>query len=127
MAFWRQQVLDGIKRDAQGCISLKGFRAQWVSGAVTELATIRNCGNTDGYFTIVLRRDMKQPGLEKDMQFALNIQTLKHQKAQAEAAEAAAFAQMWSAMSATNPLLQTQQSFNCSSYRVGQTLQTNCQ
>ncbi len=124
VAFWEMESLERSSRDSEGCLLLKGFTASWASGAVTEVPTLRHCGTTNGDFTFVMSRNMNSPGLDKDLQFALQVQAVRAQKAQADASQAAAFAAMWSAAKVGQT---TQSSINCSSYNSGHTIQTHCQ
>ena len=124
VAFWEMQSLEKSSRDARGCFQLKGFTATWASGAVTEVPVVRVCGEADGDYNFVISRDMNRPNLEKDLQFALQVQAVRAQNAQAEASQAAAFAAMWSAAKVGQP---TQRPVHCSTYNSGTTIQTNCQ
>ncbi len=124
VAFYDKQMLDNIKRDEDGCLFLKGFTATWVSGAVTSVPLIRHCAKSnDGNYNFVMSRDMNAPGLDKDLQFAIQVENLRVQKAQADAAQAMAYASMWSAARTNQP---TQKAINCSTYGSGNTLYTNC-
>lgn len=124
VAFWDKKQLDGLGRDANGCLLLQGFTATWVSGAVTTVPTLRHCDkSTDGDYNFVMSRDMNAPNLDKDLQFSIQVQNLRIQKEQADAAQAMAYASMWSAARANQP---TQKSINCSTYGSGNTLYTNC-
>jgi hypothetical protein len=116
--------LERASRDANGCLLLKGFTATWASGAVTEVPTLQHCGTTNGDFTFVMSRNMNFPGFEKDLQFALQVQAVRAQRAQADASQAAAFAAMWSAAKVGQT---TQKPVHCSTYSSGSTIQTNCQ
>ncbi len=128
VAFWDKTTLDSLKRDGNGCLLLKGFTATWVSGAVTSVPIIRHCDkSTDGNFNFVMARDMNVPGLDKDLQFALQVENARVQKQQADAAQAMAYSAMWSAARANQPTYKsTQQSINCTTYGSGSGLYTNC-
>lgn len=128
VAFWDKKTLDGLGRDGNGCLLLQGFTATWVSGAVTTVPTLRHCDkSTDGNYSFVMSRDMNTPGLDKDLQFALQVQNARVQKEQADAAQAMAYSAMWSAARANQPTQKpTQQSINCTTYGSGSTLYTNC-
>lgn len=128
VAFWDKKTLDGLGRDANGCLLLQGFTATWVSGAVTTVPTLRHCDkSTDGDYSFVMSRDMSTPNLDKDLQFAIQVQNLRIQKEQADAAQAMAYASMWSAAKANQPTQKsTQQSINCTTYGSGSALYTNC-
>ncbi len=80
-------------RNEAGCYLVVGFKAEWVSGAKQQTGeTLPMCGSEDGEFTFHMNRDMNAPGLEKDLEFALKMQTLQAQQQQSKAAkDAAAF------------------------------------
>lgn len=92
--------------------------------AVVEVPVLQHCGEADGDYTFVMSRNMNAPGLDKDMQFALEVQAIRAQKAQAEAAQSAAFAALLSGAKFSQP---TPMPSYCSTYRIGNTIQTNCQ
>jgi len=106
-------------RDSNGCFLVKGFEARWVSGVAASLDSIRLCGSENGYFQITFNRDPSQPGLDKDMQFALQLQAVRAQQQQAQAAEDAAAAALFSAWSDSQPVV-------CTSKQVGNSIQTTC-
>ncbi len=117
-------VLDLLRhKQPDGCYLVKGFTAKWVSGATSTMSPIRICGSTTGTYNITLSRDSSHPDLEKDLTFAMQVQTMLAQQQQAKAAQNAAFAQMWSAFSISQDKNSTT---NCSSYMVGDTLKTSC-
>ena len=124
VGFWDEKLFEKASRNERGCFQLRGFTATWASGAVSEVPHIQVCGSTDGYYELVMSRDMNHPNLEKDLQFALQVQAVRVQQAQSEASQMAAAAAMWSA---TKVGQTTQRPFNCSSYNLGGTVQTNCQ
>lgn len=123
-AFWPIESIGKSARDADGCFQLQGFTARWASGAVTEAPVVRVCGAADGDYNFVMSRDMNHPDLGKDLQFAIQMQAVRAQNAQAEAAQSAAFAAMLSATKVGYP---TQRSVNCSTYNNGTFINTNCQ
>jgi len=113
-------------RDADGCFRVRGFEARWVSGVATTLAQTKFCGSERGAYQITFTRDASQAGLEKDMQFALQIQAVRAQQQQAQAAqdaadaaESAAIAQMFSTWSTPKPI-------KCESTQAGSTVRTTC-
>ncbi len=118
------QSLEKSLRDENGCFQLKGFTARWASGAVTEVPVILVCGETDGDYNFVMSRDMNHPNFEKDLQFAIQVQAVRAQNAQAEASQAAAFTAMWSAAKVGQV---TQKPVHCSTYNLVNTIQPNCQ
>jgi len=67
-----------------GCLHIKGFTAKWVSGAqATSPETLRVC-NSSGDFEYTLARPTDAPGLEKDMNYAMQTQQLRLQQQQAQ-------------------------------------------
>lgn len=75
------------QKDATGCSLVKGFNAQWVSGATaTTGPSVRLCGSEELY-GITLTRNTSDPGLDKDMEFALRAATAGTAQRQADAVE----------------------------------------
>ena len=108
-------------RAADGCYLVKGFEARWVSGTAASLDLIRLCGSSSGSYNIVFSRDPTQPDLEKDLQFGLQLQALRAQQQQANAAQDAAAAALFSAWSnALRP------SVTCTSVQIGNIIRTTC-
>jgi hypothetical protein len=122
--FWAMESVKRSSRDSEGCYTLQGFTARWASGAVTEKPQVRVCGEPDGDYELNMHRDMNYPNLDKDLQFALQVQAVRAQNAQTEASQMAAAAAMWSAVNVHQP---TRRPVNCSSYNIVGTVQTNCQ
>jgi hypothetical protein len=108
-------------KGADGCYLVKGFEARWVSGTKASLELIRLCGSSVGDYNISFSRDPAQPGLDKDLQFALQLQALRAQQQQAKAAQDAATAALFSAWANTE-----RPNVNCTSTQIGNTVQTNC-
>jgi len=108
-------------KNPEGCYMVKGFEARWVSGAVSTIKPIKLCGSSVGRYNISLNRDPSHPGLEKDLQFVLQLQTMRAQQQQAQAAKNAAAAALWSAWSASQ-----QNNINCITTPVGNSVYTNC-
>ena len=104
-----------------GCYLVKGFDARWVSGAAASLELVRLCGSNVGSYKISFSRDPTLPGLDRDLQFALQVQALHAQQQQAKAAQAAAAAALFSAWATTQ-----RPNVNCTSTQIGNTVQTNC-
>ena len=77
-SYYEGQALQNHK-DAQGCYVVKGVEARWVSGARAMTDPVRLCGSATGSYTITLNRDASYPDLEKDLQFALQIQAMQAQ------------------------------------------------
>jgi hypothetical protein len=112
-------LLHKIKTD-DGCFMVYGFEARWVSGVTASLDQIRICGSVVGDYTITFRRDPDAPGLQEDMQFALQVQSILAQQQQAAAAQTAAIAALLGSFDASN------NSLRCTSRQVGDTVQTDC-
>jgi len=110
-----------LHKDAEGCFIVNGFEARWVSGAATTITPIKLCGSKFGNYNISLDRDSSLPNLEKDLQFAIQLQTLGAQQKQAQAAQGSAAAAFWSALSASQ-----QNNINCTTNTIGTTVFTNC-
>lgn len=92
LAQYSREVLKKHK-DATGCAVVKGFNAQWISGAAaTTGPTVRLCGSDDVY-NISITRDINAQGLDKDLEFALRMSTAGAAQRQAGAAEDAAMFQ----------------------------------
>jgi len=108
-------------RRADGCYRVKGFEAQWVSGATSSLEVITLCGASNGAYNITFSRAAGYPDLEKDLQFALQLQSIRAQQQQARAAQDAAEAAVYQAF---NPPQRTP--LNCTSVQVGYIVQTKC-
>jgi len=119
-AFWDKKLL---KRNAKGCFELQGFTARWASGAVTEVPVLQHCGEPDGNYAFNMERNMNAPDFDKDLRFALQVQAVRAQNAQAAASQSAALAAMWSAWSIPPKI---QPSVQCSSYTIGNSVQTTC-
>lgn len=119
-------------KDATGCSLVRGVEAHWVSGATARTQpAIRLCGNRDTY-SITLSRDSSYPDLDKDLQFALQLQSTIAQQQQANAANRAAKAAMVRAFrDAQRPIAppspQGIKPFGCTTNTYGTTTYTNCQ
>lgn len=108
------------RRDSNGCVLVRGVKVQWVSGATNESPNpIALCGNGDNY-SITVNRNPSDPGLDKDLEFALKLSTVAAQNAQARAARDAAAAQMLGILKAPSPI-------NCTTTPIGNTINTRCQ
>ena len=117
-------------KDSSGCFLVKGFNAQWVSGATAASPpSIRLCGSTSGAYTYQFSRDSYAPGLEKELEFAMRQDSVRAQQQQSQAIQNAAAIQAWSAMQAAQPKPVTPvpvTPINCTSYSLGSVVQTNC-
>ncbi len=108
-------------RQPDGCFRVRGFEVRWVSGAKANLETVAICGSPTGGYSITFSRPANFPDLEKDLQFALQIQTLRAQQQQAQAAQDAAAAAILRTFAppSITPV-------SCTSRQVGNTVQTTC-
>lgn len=71
---------------SNGCLHTKGVTAQWVSGARVSSPQVITICKQSGEFTYNLPRPTDAPGLEKDMQFALEVERTRIMQQQAETA-----------------------------------------
>jgi hypothetical protein len=71
-----------IRPDSEGCFYLNGIDARWVSGATEQTESLSVCGSTTGIYQITIGRPSSYPGLEQDMERALQIQ---QERAEAQA------------------------------------------
>ena len=110
-----------LYKNAEGCFVVKGVIARWVSGAKTIIHPIKLCGSNVGSYDVSVDRDPSLPGLDKDLQFVIQLQTLRAQQQQAQAAKSAAAAALWSAWSTSLP-----KNIKCTTTRIGDTTYTNC-
>lgn len=117
-------------KDASGCFLVKGFDARWVSGATAvSPSSIRLCGSSSGAYTYQFSRDTSVPGLDRDLEFAMRLDSVRAQQQQSQAMQNAAAIQAWSAMQAAQPKPVTPSPvtpINCTSYSLGTVVQTNC-
>jgi hypothetical protein len=108
-------------KGADGCYRVKGFEARWVSGATASLDLITLCGSSTGAYNITFSRAPTYPDLERDLQFTLQLQSIRAQQQQARAAQDAAAAAVYRAFNPPQP-----KPLNCISTQFGNTVQTNC-
>lgn len=118
--FYDSKVLASSK-GADGCYRVKGLDARWVSGATAGLELITLCGASNGTYNITFSRAPNYPDLERDLQFALQLQSIRAQQQQARAEQDAAAAAVYRAFT-----LPQQKPVNCTSIQIGNTVQTNC-
>lgn len=123
VSYYDASALKQNRQDAQGCYLVRGFEARWVSGATTFVPDTRLCNGTTNDYSITVTRNSSDPGLEKDLQFAMQVQALQLQAQQAQAAQDAATAALIGAFSAAQ---QRTTPVQCSSYPVGDSVQTTC-
>jgi hypothetical protein len=122
-SYYKGDQLQNYK-DAQGCYVVKGVEARWVSGARAVTDPVRLCGSSTGTYSITLTRDTSHPNLEKDLQFALQLEAVRAQQQQARAAQDAAESARILAETAKN---RANRSISCSSFLLGDIVQTTCQ
>jgi len=111
-----------MNKDINGCFIIKGLEARWVSGAISSVNPIKLCGSNTNQYNITLIRDMELPNIEKDLNFALKVQSIRAQQAQAKAASDAA---VYSAFSSIIANCQNN-TIHCSTNTVGTQTFTNC-
>lgn len=107
----------------RGYMVLRGLTARWVSGARASVSSIQadlNNGTTQ-QFTFL--RPEEAAGLQIDASFALDIERNRILQQQAEAQQNQAFWQMYNAVMNQ---YQQPQPLSCSSYVVGNIVQTQC-
>lgn len=105
-----------MHKDAQGCYLVYGFEAKWVSGARTvSQDKIKLCGSDTGNYTYTLVRP-DFDGLDKDLTFAVQVETMRAQQRQARATEDAMYMQM----------LNSTKQVNCTSTNIGGYVSTSC-
>lgn len=122
-SFYEETVLKDFK-DSQGCYLVKGFEARWVSGArAATVDLVRLCGSPTGSYNITLSRDPSLPDLEKDLQFAMQVQALLVQRQQAAAAQDASAAALIQAFTAAN---QADDPVHCTTHSFGNNVETTC-
>jgi len=123
-------------KDGSGCYLVKGFRANWVSGATASSEPrIRLCGSSTGTYTFNFSRDINAEGLDKDLDFAMRQSAVRAQQAQAAAANSQANLQMFnlsqqllnqSQPRVLAPSIAPPSQINCVSRQQGNQVITNC-
>lgn len=84
-------------KNSAGCYLVRGFKAQWQSGAVASTSeTITLCGPSTGDYNISIQRP-QVGGLDRDQNYAVQKQMLRAQQQQAKSAQDAALLQMYMA------------------------------
>ena len=112
---------------ADGCYLVRGFEARWVSGATAGVENVRLCGGATGSYTITLSRDSSAPGLERDLQFALQLHPVRAQQQQARAArDTADNNEILLYKALATPTTPQRATVNCTSTQYGNTVNTNC-
>lgn len=123
-SYYNTASLQANGTEAGGCYLVKGFEARWVSGATASVPTVRLCNGPKAAYNVSLSRNSSYPGLQNDLEFAIRLKALRLQAQQAQAAEDAAAAQLFSAFTAAQ---QSTAPVRCSTRKVGNTVQTVCQ
>ncbi|HAJ75858.1 MAG TPA: hypothetical protein DCM64_05335 [Gammaproteobacteria bacterium] len=59
--------------DPQGCYSLVGVEAQWISGATSRVQEFQLCGDVTEDYYLTLERPAEHPDLDKDVQHARSL------------------------------------------------------
>jgi len=121
IVFYDSKALSNYKR-ADGCYYVKSIEAHWVSGAIKNSGPIRLRGPSDGSYNMTIPRPSAYPDLDRDLQFALQLQSIRAQQQQAYAAQQAAAALLYRAL---NPP-QSNSLTNCVSTPFGNSVHTNC-
>lgn len=126
VAYYSAESLAGA-RDASGCYRVHGFEARWVSGArAPSQASLRLCSGPTDTYDLVITRNPSDAGLEKDLQFALQVEAIIAQQRQAEAEQFSAAAALSNAFRGAQQ--QSTSAINCTSRAAagGQSIQTSC-
>lgn len=79
-----------VNKKSNVCVETDEFSARWVSGVEETVNPVVLCD--PGYAVTTVRRDMSQPGLDEDMEFAAQAEILELQRRETEAAESSAAA-----------------------------------
>ena len=106
---------------------LQGTQAKWVSGAHAEISQLRANLKTGNYQQFTFKRPTGIGGLEADARFGLEVQKMQLMQQQSQAQQAAAYWQLYSAISSQQPSYsQIQVKAKCRSYMIGSTIYTDC-
>lgn len=105
--------------DSNGCFTVAGIEARWVSGATAVLNPLKGCAGIVQHYNISLSRDPAAPGLDKDMEFAVKAQSLQAQQQQAQATQDAALMSAWAAGQQSAPT-------TCTTSSTGSSINTTC-
>lgn len=71
-------------KDAKGCFLVGGLEAKWSSGASKSTGILKLCVVSGLKFEYTIDRGTEFPGLDKDLQFALQVQTARQQQSQSK-------------------------------------------
>ncbi len=107
-------------RDENGCRVVNGVDVTWPSGAHYETANITLCGSDTNYNLVINRPNVE--GLDKDLEFALKLESLRIQNQQLQEAQNANALQMYlNALDAGKS-----DTTHCRSRAIGESLYTDC-
>lgn len=112
-----------IKAKDNPYVLLKGTEARWVSGATAKVDQLKAYWSNGVFQSFTFKRPDGVDGLDKDMQFALEVQKVAIMQQQAAAQRDANLLMINSMMQNSQPKrLKT----NCYSNVIGNTVYTNC-
>ncbi|MES2605040.1 MAG: hypothetical protein V4603_08885 [Pseudomonadota bacterium] len=86
-----------VDNKTRECVDTGGFSARWVSGAETFIEPVVLCN--PGYASTLIKRDMSKPGLQEDLEFAVEAELLELERQETRAAQSSAQAD-WAAAAA---------------------------
>lgn len=112
-------------KDQAGCIHVFGFDARWGSGAAaTSAPTIRLCPSEGNQFTVTVARNPADPGLDRDLDFALRLDQAQAAKDNARIEGLAAG--FIGAMEVRNAQQQRMAPIRCTSRNTFGRIETDC-
>jgi hypothetical protein len=87
LEYEKAKLLTKANKDHKaGCFRVKGFNARWISGATASSNPyIRLCNPVGKSFTVTVKRNTSDPGLEQDQQFAKQDRDLQVKQQEAAA------------------------------------------
>lgn len=121
---WNYQITDSQR--AAGFIKSNPIKAVWVSGAEAEIPLILQLqiGNNQA---VTFSRPSNYPGLEKDLQFAMQLQQQSLTRQQIEATQSAAIANAGLQLMQAGQPRTLGNTLNCTTYQRGIYGSINCQ
>jgi hypothetical protein len=124
----RYNVREEFKKGV-ACTDLEGARVEWPSGATATMTSLRACPKDGGKQQFTFNRPNGVPGLDVDMQFALQLEQLTLLRNMNEQARRARSAQIWNDFGRAlgRRLGGAQSGLNCTSNVLGSYIYTNCQ
>jgi hypothetical protein len=105
-----------------GCQQLRGTLVRWVSGAEASISSLNVCASTGWGQQYTFTRP-SVPGLDVDANFALQLQRNAILRDQANSA---ATANLLQAIQPPAPAYSPRRPIDCTSRRIGNTVQTDC-